>query len=203
MMNNQKLQNMFKSYLNGANSIYKVISCNGKDLSCKIVDSKCICSKNKQNLHYLDDYDSVVDFDILKNYFCKIKDVKPIGSCDGIVFLSNDDIALIEFKLGCEKLNQGKNLRDQIFCSLEIIYNVLNQPDKFRQFAKEHIICYIIFDEDKLNHENKLEMELAKDAIEKLKVVGVDYFKKFLLKDIKVLYKDDFKKIKSNWDKNE
>lgn len=199
MMNN--LRDMFKYYLNDAVSIYKMISCSNKDSKCKIIGSNCECKDKNKCDHelFVDDCGEVIDFDKLKENFCSANDIQLIGSCDGIEFLSNGDIALIEFKLDCKKINQGKKLREQIFSSLEIICNVLNQPDKFRKFVREHIICYIVFSKDKLDYDSKYAMSLAKDANEKLKLVGVDYFNKFLLKDIRVLYKDELIKIKLNW----
>ena len=168
----------------------------------------------------LNDIDVAYDFDIIKELFCKANNVNNIGSCDGIVFLNSNKIILIEFKLGCKSAKMLKEkstqLRDKLFSSLDIICNICNIDIRLK-FSQNNIVYYIVYNEDifyvdkslkdfssgydyEFDYENAFFGSLTQKANLLCKYLSLDYFKKFLVNDVRVVTKGELEKDKINWE---
>ena len=214
-MNSIEYKTKFNKYLSSSKSHYCIISCSEKCQDHKCINNKC----DVGNVKFLNDIEAVNDFDIIKELFCKCNNVYCIGSCDGIVFLNTGKVLLIEFNLACESIkSMEKNrtqLREKLFSSIDIICNICGIHNRL-DFSKNNVVYYIvyneeIFDVDKFlkNFSSNGEYEFDYESgffgsiIQKAnlfcKYLSLDYFKKFVVSDVKVLSKEEFVKDKKTW----
>lgn len=160
------------------------------------------CSCDGRNDEYMTESDiQVIDFDDVKDDFCKSSLIKSLRSVDSLYFNEADDILyLIEFKngrLGRDDTSYYRNHNSDIGLIKEKIYDSVLLLKKEMGFNLEHsrLIYILVYNEEK----NKLDASSYRGAVHvgklaKKEVVrfGMSKFQNYLFKEVHTLTESTF-----------
>lgn len=155
------------------------------------------CSCDGDNGEYMTTSDiQVVDFDDIKDEFCKASLIKSLKSVDSLYFNEDDDILyLIEFKngrLGRDDTRSYRNQNTDISMLKEKIYDSFLLLKKEMNFNIEHsqLVYILVYNEEKnkvraSNHKVALHVgNLAKKEVVRF---GMSKFENYLFKEVHTL----------------